>query len=237
MMVRGSFNQGAVPIIAVINKAKTPLGVDVDKLIAAMQIYIDSYIVPVWGTPAKLVKSKTYIKNAWAIVFYDNADQEGALAYHDLTSGGLPLSKVFVKTTIDDGEFVSVSTSHELVEMLVDPAINMLSTGVDEKTLYAYESADPVESTSFKISGIEMSNFVYPSYFEIFRKAKSVKFDQLGVLVRPLQVAKGGYQITLKDGKWDQVFGSQEKRYKFSQEDRRGHRSEIRAKVLEHWIE
>jgi hypothetical protein len=47
----------------------------------------------------------------------------------------LPLSKVFVKTTLADGELVSVSASHELVEMLVDPAINMMTTGPDAKTI------------------------------------------------------------------------------------------------------
>jgi len=70
--------------------------------------------------------------------------QPGALAYHDLTPDGLPVSKVFVKTTLDNNDLVSVSASHELVEMLVDPAINMMTTGPDPKTMYAYESADPV---------------------------------------------------------------------------------------------
>ena len=116
----GAFNQGQVPTIACFNKATVALGVDFDALIAAMQAYVNQYVAPVWGTPAKLVKTTNFVKDAWAIVFLDNADQPGALAYHDLTPGGLPLSKVFVKTTLADGELVSVSASHELVEMLVD---------------------------------------------------------------------------------------------------------------------
>ena len=128
-----------------------------------MQVYVDQHVAPVWGTPAKLVKSTGFLKGAWAMVFLDNADQPGALAYHDLTPDGLPLSKVFVKTTLDNGDLVSVSASHELVEMLVDPAINMMTTGPDPKTVYAYESADPVEALSFKVNGIPMSDFVYPA--------------------------------------------------------------------------
>jgi hypothetical protein len=96
---------------------------------------VNQHIVPIWGTPAKLIKTTDFVKDAWAMVFLDNADQPGALAYHDLTPGGLPLSKVFVKTTLADGELVSVSASHELVEMLVDPAINMMTTGPDAKTI------------------------------------------------------------------------------------------------------
>jgi hypothetical protein len=223
-----AFNQGDVPKIAVFNKATIPLGVDLDKLIAGMQVYIDKYIVPVWATPAKLVKSKGFIPGAWAMVFLDDADQDGALAYHDLTPDGLPESKVFVRTTLENGDLVSVSASHELVEMLVDPAINLMSTGPDPKTVYAYESADPVEALSFAVNNIAMSDFVYPSYFEDFRKAGSVKFDALGKVKKPFQILSGGYQIIFKGGKWSEIFASTHKRAAFKQEDRRGHRSEER---------
>jgi hypothetical protein len=226
--VLGAFNQGAVPTIACFNQATMALGVDLDALIGAMQAYVDQYVVPVWGTPAKLVKSKDFVAGAWAMVFLDNADQPGALAYHDLTPEGWPLSKVFVKTTLANGDLVSVSASHELVEMLVDPAINMLTTGPDPKTMYAYESADPVEQLTFDVNGIAMSDFVYPSYFEIFRQPGSVSFDQMNQVQKPFQILSGGYQIIFRNGKWSQVFGSASKKRLFAKEDRRGHRSETR---------
>src|SRR5205823_5839900 len=191
--------------------------------------YVSNFIVPVWGTPAKLVKSTGFITDAWAIVFLEDADVADALAYHDLTPDGLPISKVFVKTTIDDGELVSVSASHELVEMLVDPAINMMTTGPDPKTIYAYEMADPVEALSFNVNGIQMSDFIYPAYFENFHKPGSVQFDHLNKVKKPFQILSGGYQIIFKSGKWSQVFGSEAKKKSFAREDRRGHRSEQRA--------
>jgi len=226
----GAFNQGATPTIAVFNKAKTPLGVDLDALIAAMQAFIDQHVVPVWGTPAKLQRSHGFVKNAWAMVFLDNADQAGALAYHDLTPDGLPVSKVFVKTTLDNHDKVSVSASHELVEMLVDPAINLMTTGPDPKVIYAYESADPVEELSFPVNGIDMTDFVYPSYFEAFHKPGSVQFDHLKKVTKPFQILKGGYQIIFKNGKWSQTFGSAAKAKAFAREDRRQHRSELRRR-------
>ena len=228
----GAFNQGDVPIIACFNRATTPLGVDFAALVAAMQGFVDKYVAPVWGTPAKLVKSRSFRKGAWAMVFLDNADQPGALAYHDLTPDGLPQSKVFVKTTLDNGDLVSVSASHELVEMLVDPAINLMSTGPDPKAVYAYESADPVEALSFPISGIAMTDFVYPAYFEAFHRPGSVRFDYLRKVKRPFQILSGGYQIIFKNGKWSQVFGSKAKQKRFALEDRRGHRSEQRRRRL-----
>jgi hypothetical protein len=228
--VFGAFNQGEIPTITCFNQATVDLGVDLDKLIAAMQTYIDKFIVPIWATPAKLIKTSGFQKGAWAMVFLDDADQAGALAYHDLTPDGLPISKVFVKTTLEDKQLVSVSASHELVEMLVDPAINMMTTGPDLKTIYAYESADPVESLSFPVDSIEMSDFVYPAYFEIFHKPGTVHFDQMDKVTKPFQILAGGYQIIFKNAKWSQVFGSKTKAKAFAKEDRREHRSEQRLR-------
>jgi hypothetical protein len=195
------------------------------------QAYVVNSVAPVWGTPANLVKTTDFQPGAWAMVFLDNADQAGELAVHDLTPDGLPQARVFVKTTLDNGDLVSVSASHELVEMLVDPAINLMTTGPDQSTIYAYESADPVEALSFDVNGIQMSDFVYPSYFEDFRQPGSVQFDQMNQVNTPFQILQGGYQIIFKDGQWSQIFASRDeaKKKAFAREDRDGHRSEQRT--------
>jgi hypothetical protein len=227
-LVRAAFDRGQIPTIACFNRAKTPLGLDLDKLIAALQKFVDTCVVPVWGTPAMLVRSTGFLPGSWAVVFLDTADAPGALAYHDLTPDGFPLSKVFVKTILSDNSSLSAATSHELVEMLVDPAINLWTTGPDAGVFYAYESADPVEEESFAIDGIEMTDFVYPSYFEDFRKPNSTQFDYTKKVTKPFQLLKGGYQIIFKNGKETQVFGSKAKARRFAKEDRRGHRSKYR---------
>ena len=229
--VFGAFNQGEIPTIACFNHANTDLQVDFDDLISAMQNYVDNFVVPVWGTPAKLIKTDDFQKGAWAMVFLDDADQADALAYHDLTPDGFPQSKVFVRTTLENHDLVSVSASHELVEMLVDPAINLMTTGPNPKIVYAYESADPVEALSFDVEGIPMSDFVYPSYFEVFHPAGSVRFDQMQKVNKPFQILGGGYQIIFRNGKWSQVYGSEKKRKAFAKEDRREHRSEQRLRA------
>ncbi len=228
--VTASFDTGQIPTIAIINKARANLGVKIDPLIAALQKFVDEHFVPVWGTPARLVKSSGFIKGAWAIVFLDNADEAGALGYHDLTPDGLPLSKVFVKTTLANGEKVSVTACHELAEMLVDPAVNLCSTG-PKNLLYAYETCDAVEEEEYEIDGIPMSDFVYPSWFEVFRKTGSTQFDYLNRVRRPFQILKGGYMPVFRNGKWTQIFGSQGKTKRFKLEDRRGHRSTYRGKT------
>ena len=116
--------------------------------------------------------------------------------------------------------------------MLVDPAINMLTTGPDAKAAYAYEAADPVEADSlaFNVNGFKMTDFIYPSYFEIFRKPGSTKFDYRGKVGKPFQILAGGHQIVFKNGKWSQITASAAKVRALKGEDRRQHRSEIRKR-------
>ncbi|HMK73698.1 MAG TPA: hypothetical protein VK454_10195 [Myxococcaceae bacterium] len=229
-LVLGAFDRGQTPTIACFNKATVPLGLNLASLVTALQAFVDTCVVPVWGTPARLRTTTGFIPGAWAVVFLDDADAANALAYHELTPDGFPVSKVFVRTIQEAGESLSVSASHELVEMLVDPAINLYSTGPDPKAMYAYESADPVEETFFPVSGFQMTNFVYPSYFEVFRKPNSTQFDYLRKVKRPFQLLGGGYQIVVKNGRVSQIFGSRAKRRRFAEEDRRQHRSAYRRR-------
>ena len=217
------------PTIACINKATVPLGVDFDALIKALQKYVDEHVAPVWGTPAKLIKADGFVRGCWAMVFLNHADHPHSLGYHDLTPEGYPQSKVFVTTTKHNKRVLSVVASHELVEMLVDPSINHVTMKPRSKLVYGYEAADPVEDLSFRVNGIPMTNFVYPTYFETFHKPRSVQFDHLNKVKRPFHLLAGGYQGVLKGGKWVKLVGSPAKRKRLAKEDRRGHRSEKRA--------
>ncbi len=228
--IYSAFNIGTRPQISVINKATVPLGVDFGSLVTALQKYVDTCIVPVWGTPALLSIAKDFIPGTWAIVFLDNADVSGALAYHDLTPDGFPLSKVFVKTCLQAGEKVSVAASHELVESLGDPGLNLCAQHPNG-IIYAYELADAVESTSFPVNGIPMSNFVLPSWYEGFRAPGSTQFDFMDKVSVPFQLLPGGYAIVFRKGRWSNIFGSPQKKKAFAREDRRGHRSEYRKPI------
>src|SRR5258706_13757481 len=117
-----AFNQGQIPRIACFNAAKTPLGFKLSDLVAAMQKFVNECVVPVWGTPAVLSKTTGFVKGQWAMVFLDNATQANGLAFHDLTPDGFPISKVFVKTLLDDNSSIATPASLELVDMLVHPA-------------------------------------------------------------------------------------------------------------------
>lgn len=213
-----AFDQGQTPTIAFVNAASEPLGFDLNALVAALRIYLNRDFVPIWSTPANLVVNpgKTIPPGQWAIVFLDDADTAGALGYHDLTTDGFPLSKVFVRTAKRAHESLSVTASHELTEMLVDPAANLASIGPNN-VFFAYETADAVENEYYIINGFQVSNFVYPSWFEGFRRGG--KFDHLGHCKRPFQILKGGYMPVFSRGRWSQIFGSEETKKQFHLKD------------------
>jgi hypothetical protein len=203
-----ALKRGAIPKIACVNKATVDLGVDFDALIAALQRYVDDHLATVWATPAKLVKKRTPQKDTWTMMFLDSAEPEDVrdlglagldpkkvLGRHKLELHGLPLAMIFVKSTLAGKstirvrERVSVSAAHELAEMLVDPGNNLwceLSPG----TFYAYEVCDAVEEKHFPVNGIAMSDFVYPAYFDVFRKPRSTQFDHMKKVDRPFQILK-----------------------------------------------
>jgi len=230
-VVMAAFDRGQVPRVACINKATVDLGVDFDRLVPALQKFLDAHFVPVWGTPATLVKAARPLAGAWSMVFLDDADAANALGYHDLTKNGLPLSKIFVRTTLAARQKVSVTACHELAEMMVDPAINLWADGPNA-SLYAYEMCDAVEEDEFAIDGIAMSDFVYPAFFEGFRSPGSTQFDHLGLLTRPFELRKGGYSLVRRGDKVTQIFGSPAKARRFAREDREMHRSEYRKAAM-----
>jgi hypothetical protein len=230
--VTAQFDRGQKPVVTVVNEAKTDWGVPPDALVAALRKYVDLRFAPVWGIPATMAAGSAIKKGTWGLVFLDDADQANALGYHDLTPEGFPLGKVFVRTTLSSKNLVSVTASHELAEMLADPAINLAAQASDG-TFYAYEVADPVEEETFDIDGIPMSNFVYPSWFEGFRKPRTDKFDELRSCQKPFQIQPGGYMSIFRGGQWTQIFGSKRSEARFEREDRRERRPFRRGRPLE----
>jgi hypothetical protein len=134
--------------IAVINEANAINNAEVQAMLPAFAHQWNTDLRPIWGvddaTFTCVPKGSAPAEGAWWLVFLDNSDQAGALAYHDLTNEGLPLSKVFVKTIQADNASVSVGATHELCEMAVDPWLN--SAYQDPRGVFwAGEICDPVE--------------------------------------------------------------------------------------------
>ncbi|MGA7906136.1 MAG: hypothetical protein WCA16_01925 [Candidatus Sulfotelmatobacter sp.] len=187
--------------ISVINESTVLTDAEVTPVIVALQKQVTNDFRPSWGTDAELTmvpKNTQPPSGNWWLVILDDSDQAGALGYHDLTSEGLPISKVFAASDLKAGTSWTVTASHELLEMLADPNINLNVFVQNENTtgiLYAYEVCDACEDDSFgyQIDNVLVSDFVYPAWFESFRAEGSMHFDRMNKIQNPLQLLAGGY--------------------------------------------
>lgn len=189
----------------------------------AFQTQVTRDFAPVYGIHATLTfvdKNRLLNPKEMLLGVYDDADQAGALGYHDVTSIGTPLGKVFAKTTLNDGGLWSVCFSHELLEMCADPWIN--TTAIDHATsrLYAYEVCDAVEAddlgyviTAKDSTRVTVSDFVTPHFF--VRETAPLKgelYSFNGKLVKPFTLDTGGYlsyiDLNHYSAGWKQVTAS-----------------------------
>lgn len=215
----------------------------------ALQIQLDRDYLPVWGKTAKLsfcTHKDVALMNpaAWQLVILDNSDEAGALGYHDLTEKGLPLGKIFAKTDIQYSEKWTVTASHELLEMLQDPYINLTAFSSDQKIAYAFEVSDACESLEYEINGIAVSDFVTPQWFEPGQHPQGTKFNFMGGIKAPFELLPGGYigAMNVKSGSnWTQITAKhqghpQARQMTYKCIPRVGSRRERRQRGRENWI-
>ena len=230
-------------IIDIINESTVLTDSQLGKAVAAVQTQVHRDFAPVWGVDADLVlvpKGKKLHHDRWWIGVFDNSDKAGALGYHDVTSTGLPLGKVFAESDIQSNSSWSNDLSHEALEMLGDPDINLAAYRVDKGKVvfYAYEVCDPCEDDpdGYLVNGTLVSDFVFPSWFEGFRKQGSTQFDFRKHISRPFQLLPNGYIGVLDPTShkgWHQLNAEMNPRY--ISRPKLGSRRQRRAMPREEW--
>lgn len=139
---------------------------------------------------------------AWQLLILDDSDQADALGYHYTTPTGQPVGRVFARTVTDAGLSWTVTASHELVEMLVDPWAS-LAVDLGGGTWVAWEACDPVEADAYgyQIAGVDVSDFITPAWFT---PGAPGPYDWTGRCPRPLTLLPGGYVAVQRNGQWTQ---------------------------------
>jgi hypothetical protein len=217
-LVNVRMNTLYVPEITVVNQAKTSLGVELEQLVRVLQAYVDEFVGPVWGVACRLTIGKAIKNGTWGMQFVDRSPVPDAIAYHEVARSGAPLMTIGLLSVLAADESICGAASHELSETLVDAGCQMAAQ--NGSSFVAYEVADPVQGHSFELDGLHVSNFVYPAWFESFRKKGSAQFDQMGVVDKPFTLARGGYVSEFRGGQWNTRFGSKAARRQF---DKRPH--------------
>jgi hypothetical protein len=198
--------------VAVLNASNSLSDAEVQGACAALQTQVRRDFAPVWGIDADLTfvsRGSQPDRDSWLLAVLDDSDYGEVPSYHTLNDEALPIIKVFVRTARQANFDWTMCASHELLEALADP--NMFSAVLVEEAgfsrCYLRQICDPCRAAqyAYNIDGFLVSDFVFPAWFEKFRKPGSTQFDfgrhinsafELtdGAVVKVIDLSRQGWQ-------------------------------------------
>jgi len=196
----------SVPTISIINFSPQLSDQAVQDAIRAVNRQIAEDFVPIWGNGRTLrlhapsvniqdpnTLTEEPVRGEGVIYLVEESTLPGALGYHDLNSRAIPVGFVFVL----DPQDWTTTLSHEVLELIADPTVNLFAPGPDPRNpanlvLHTYEVCDAVERISYEIDGIQVSDFLTPSYFTAGDEL-GTRNDFLGVGVSSFGVTRGSH--------------------------------------------
>jgi hypothetical protein len=213
--------RGALPvngegsmIISVVNHTDGEVADDeLQRVIRAINRQIKEDFEPYWSLGATLrlegrsTEDPTHLtlpdlRGDAILYLWNKLDVDGALGYHETNAAGIPYGFVFTPLAKQLGEHWSITLSHEALELIADPEVNLLVMGPhpDDRrrmVFHWYEMSDAVQDESYRIDGVQVSNFVLPLYFTRHNE-KGARNDFLGTLtkgetLKSFGVNPGGY--------------------------------------------
>jgi len=169
-------------IISVINHTNGEISdEELQCAIRAINRQISEDFAPYWGLSAELrlegKSEKKPSKHSLAdmrgdavMYVWDKVDVDDALGYHDKNDRGIPYGFVFKELAKELEEEWTVTLSHEALELIGDPEVNLLVVGPNpndrrKRVFHWYEMCDAVQDENYEIDGVKVSNFLLPLYF------------------------------------------------------------------------
>lgn len=170
-------------IISIINHSSGKVSdAEMQTVIRAINRQVTEDFEPYWSLGAKVrlegrstahpdSQNPIDMRGDAVIYVWDKSDVPGALGYHDRNNSGIPFGFVFLDIAQQLGEPWSVTLSHEVLELIGDPEVNLLVAGPhpapaeNRDVFHWYEMCDAVQSEVYEIDGIKVSNFILPLYF------------------------------------------------------------------------
>jgi hypothetical protein len=176
--------------VVLINESSMPLTTErLNEVARALQIQVVRDFQPVWDESASVtVASRSQVPaGAWPVRIVDDSPELGV--HND--ENGHPYA--VVRATTD----WTITASHELLEMLVNPEGDRVIEGPDidpdnhgRRVEYLVEVCDACQVYDYPVGMVPVSDFLTPEYFRPERPA-SGSVDFLGRLSSPLDVPKG----------------------------------------------
>jgi len=218
------------PVIAIENRSKISQR-ELAHVVRALQTQVDRDFFPLWGWRAKLVLDPPRVPRRAMKIVVKGRDSGDDFGYHLID--GVPITYVF---TIDRAgkriEEYPATLSHEVLEMIVDPGVNLYAQGFYRKArkkigaYIPYEVCDAVQENVYAIDGVKVSDFVVPEWFEPGRRRRSQKFSFRDSIDGPFELADGGYIDAMVGRSLRTIWGDE------ANQKKRRHRHKARAARL-----
>ena len=217
-----------VPVAAAMRINVTNLSADVSdeqlqRVIDAISFQVANHFAPEWQQTVLLTKSRVDLQGGQvafdravdAVIYLgtkindpDSGAQQ-ALGYHNTNSSNVPYGFVYLDVCARSGEIWSVTLSHEVLELLVDPTavttVTNPATGANGNS-YALEVCDPTQGDQYLINGVMVANFVTRAFFSM--PGRSADMNYCGLPQKPFEPRPNGYiQYIDADGDTQQDWG------------------------------
>jgi hypothetical protein len=144
----------------------------------------------------------------------DSQAVDDAVGYHASNMKGIPYGFVFADVAKQIGESWSTTLSHEVLELIADPEVNLLVLAPHPKlakqvVLRPYEVCDPVQGDMYIIDGVKVSNFVTPLYFADLPHPTNTQTNHMKLPLQRFGVRPNGYYsyLDISTGQYQNVFG------------------------------
>ena len=207
-------------LIAILNQSTVVTNADVATMTGAIATQVQNDVAPIWDrAPAEVVFYADPTKvpaTAYGVAVVDTIQDQpqGVLGFHTEAQAAQMWGVVAAQPELNNGGqkltgdwSVSSTLSHEVLEMFVDPNCNLWAND-GKGSAYSLEVCDPVEAPTYTVSGVSVSNFVTPSWFDPLAPA-TAQFDKLRQLTAAFSILKGGYMVYESAGKEQQRFGTE----------------------------
>jgi hypothetical protein len=200
--------------VALVSESNRVKMSDLMRISAALQQQATRDLAPIWQITATVDafdKLEDVPDGYWPMIIKDNIGQPGAAGVH-MDKDGQPFALISSGNSIDE---CSLTASHEMCEMLVDPSGDKQQTGDSPvpnqgRVSFLVEVCDPSEAADFaySVNGVLVSDFYTPHYFDPV-SASGVRYSFTGAITQPRQVLRGGY-LSWKDSVsghwWQQIW-------------------------------
>ncbi|HYV46567.1 MAG TPA: hypothetical protein VFA20_16995 [Myxococcaceae bacterium] len=216
--------------ISIANLAQAVPDTQFRSVVHAIERQVHEDFGPLWGMDAQIRLAAANLNEAPTedvklsdiVVYLAEAAHspdpgKDVLGYHSRNLDGMPFGVVFTDVTAQFGEPWSATLSHEVLELLADPEVNLMVVAQhperpSEMVLRPYEVCDPVQSNLYSIDGVAVSNFVLPLYFAQANHPSHARTNFLGLKLERFGVLPGGYfsYFDFTDGKFHDVLGDRE---------------------------